>query len=146
MCTVSTPNHIAWSLPILPPSYYLPSGSLHFYFFFLPTMIMANWSAKLSMVGAFFMGPVFTQILAARHMDTYSWEWPATWCYMSVAQCAIALAVEFVVAVWSEKKFVETSETKPHKAHDAVVAAVNAGFGSDARAVVSARTIHAKCN
>jgi len=24
VCTFSTPNHIAWSVPLLPPSYYLP--------------------------------------------------------------------------------------------------------------------------
>jgi hypothetical protein len=26
VCTFSTPNHLAWSVPLLPPSYYSPNG------------------------------------------------------------------------------------------------------------------------
>jgi hypothetical protein len=47
----------------------------HFFFFFAPTMIMANNLARLILCMAFFTGPVFTQMLAARHMDTYKFEW-----------------------------------------------------------------------
>ncbi|WIA42296.1 hypothetical protein OEZ86_008310 [Tetradesmus obliquus] len=94
VCTFSTPNHLAWSVPVMPPSYFLPNSFLHFFFFFAPTLIMANNLARAIMGMAFITGPVFTMALAARHMDTYKFEWPATWCYMSVAQCAIALSLE----------------------------------------------------
>lgn len=103
VCTFSTPNHIAWSMPILPPSYYLPNSFTHFFFFFFPTAIMGNLTARLTMLAAFFTGPVFTQMLAARHMATYKFEWPATWCYMSVGQCFVGLAMEFY-QLYSERK------------------------------------------
>jgi hypothetical protein len=38
-------------------------------------MIMANNLARSIMALAFFTGPVFTQLLAARYMDTYKFEW-----------------------------------------------------------------------
>lgn len=128
----------------MPPSYYLPAGSLHFYFFFFPTMIMADWTAKLTMVGAFFMGPVFTQLLAARHMGTYSWEWPATWCYLSVGQCAIALAIEFGVAMW-EAKSDKPNGIKQRLVHDDATGSAADGITSDAKATIEKR-IRVKCN
>lgn len=54
----------------LPPSCCC-SGFTHFLFFFFPAIIMGNMAARLIMLGALFTGPVFTQLLAARHMDTY---------------------------------------------------------------------------
>lgn len=72
----------------------LHSSFTHFFFFFFPTAIMGNTMARLTMLAAFVTGPVFTQMLAARHMATYSFEWPATWCYMSVGQCFVGLAME----------------------------------------------------
>ncbi|WIA21843.1 hypothetical protein OEZ85_004219 [Tetradesmus obliquus] len=49
--------------------------NMHFFFFFAPTLIMANNLARVIMGMAFFTGPVFTMALAARHMDTYKFEW-----------------------------------------------------------------------
>lgn len=46
-------------------------GFLHFFFFFFPSWIMGNVEAKVTMVLAFFTGPVLTQLLAAQYMDTY---------------------------------------------------------------------------
>lgn len=46
-------------------------GFLHFFFFFFPSWIMGNLEAKVTMILAFFTGPVLTQLLAAQYMDTY---------------------------------------------------------------------------
>ncbi|KAF8067160.1 hypothetical protein HT031_002207 [Scenedesmus sp. PABB004] len=97
VCTISTPRHIAWMMPILPPSYFLPSGFLHFFFFFFPTVIMVKRpAARLAMFAALLTGPLLTQWLAAHDPATYKYEWPATWCYASIAQCTVALVLELM--------------------------------------------------
>lgn len=75
VCTFSTPHHIAWSVPALPPSYYLPHGSIHFLFFFFPTLLMSNNISRLSMTSALFIGPVMNQLLAMRDPATYKFTW-----------------------------------------------------------------------
>jgi hypothetical protein len=57
--------------PCLPVCLPACSGFTHFFFFFFPTWIMGNTEARLTMVAAFFTGPVLTQLIAAQNMATY---------------------------------------------------------------------------
>lgn len=96
-CTFSTPNHLAWSVPLLPPSYFIPSGYVHWFFFTVPGLLAGGARARLSLVAALLTGPLVTMTLAARYPSSYGNEWPATWCWLSVAQCCLALGFEMLV-------------------------------------------------
>ena len=39
LCTYRGALHLAWSVPLLPTSYWIPNGALHFILFFLPSLI-----------------------------------------------------------------------------------------------------------
>lgn len=41
--------------------------------------------------------PLACLFLCPRDPATYKYTWPATWCFLSVSQCAVALALE----LWS---------------------------------------------
>lgn len=103
-------------------------------------MLMSNWTARFTMIAALFTGPVFTQVLATRNMSTYSWEWPATWCYMSVGQCVVALTLELVDMMRKEGN--EAKEIK-NDSKERMIAPAGA-VTSDAKAVVNSRKGHVK--
>ena len=87
LCTYRGAKHIAWSLPLLPPSYYLPGGFIHFFLFFGPALLLAGPRAPVRravVCVALLIGPV-TAMALVRSAESYQHEWAAVWCLVSAA-------------------------------------------------------------
>lgn len=93
VCLQRTPNHIGWSVPLLPASYFAPTFWSHFCFTFLPGLVLGNTAARFALMVALSAVAV-TQLLAAGHMATYLLEWPATFSHLAVPLCLVALGAE----------------------------------------------------
>lgn len=84
MCTVSGNWHLAWQIPLYDAP--IPWDIFYYYgcaVFLLPLF----YRAWLAVVVALAAGPVFTYLLARGNPN----EWPAIWCFFSVAYILIGM-------------------------------------------------------
>jgi hypothetical protein len=134
-------GHLAWSLPLLPSSYYLPNAALHFFVFFMPGLAMARHLIDYLMFPVLLVtGPLVSQYLSATPATavavagaggaavttiaaSYAHEWPSVWCMISVVQVALAFIREAVL-----------SSGKSGKAARKAAAVAANGTGKDAAA------------
>ncbi|KAI8468690.1 MAG: hypothetical protein J3K34DRAFT_426270 [Monoraphidium minutum] len=109
-CTTTGKLHLAWEVPLLPPSYFLPSGTFHFLFIFGPLLLAPGQFTKHRRAMAALLlatGPFVAQAAtyAANDGDPrWQLEWAGVWCLFSAAQCVIALAYEYFNHI-SEENF-----------------------------------------
>ncbi|KAI8468691.1 MAG: hypothetical protein J3K34DRAFT_426271, partial [Monoraphidium minutum] len=86
-CTTSGKLHLAWEVPLLPPSYFLPSGAFHFLCVFGPLLLAPGQFKHRRQAAAY----------AANDGDPrWQLEWPGVGCLFSAAHCLFALAYDFV--------------------------------------------------
>jgi hypothetical protein len=98
-------GHLAWSLPLLPSSYFSPNSALHFFVFFMPGLVLGRHLVDRLMIPVLLLsGPLVSMWLSAspaasgRLPASYAHEWPSVWCMLSVAQVALALLREAILA------------------------------------------------
>lgn len=98
-------GHLAWSLPLLPSSYFAPNSALHFFVFFMPGLVLGRHLVDRLMIPVLLLsGPLVSMWLSAspaangRPPASYAHEWPSVWCMLSVAQVALALLREAILA------------------------------------------------
>lgn len=87
LCSYQGVRHIAWSLPLLPATYFVPGGFIHFFLFFGPALLLAGPRAPIRRVVvtiALALGPV-TAMALVRKAESYQHEWAAVWCLVSAA-------------------------------------------------------------
>lgn len=94
-CTyyADTPTgHLAWSIPMYRHSYFVPSGSIHFFTFFMPYFVMFKRPfLQLAALLICLTGPVMGSYLSSSVN-----EQPAIWCFQSVLQATLfAVAVRY---------------------------------------------------
>ena len=95
LCSFTGSRHLAWSVPLLPPTYFLPPSFIHFFLFFIPALLVPgeDWRARLvTFVFVLVTGPLVAMPLARG--KAYNGEWPAMWCLFSVGQALSLLAAE----------------------------------------------------
>src|SRR3989338_5485228 len=87
LCTIYGNYHIAWSLPLLAPTYFTPSNAIHFFMMFAPFIAMGRkfW---LSGIVLFATGP-----LAAWFITPNLYEQAAIWCFMSIGQILVLVGL-----------------------------------------------------
>lgn len=100
-CAVTGKTHIAWELPLLPPTYFLPSGFFHFFAMFGPPLLVPGVWMGMRRFGYSVLlvtGPLFASafVFSYWHGPGARTEWPAVWCLYSVIHCLFALIVERV--------------------------------------------------
>lgn len=106
-CAFKGALHVAWSVPLLAPSYYTPSaGFIHFLLSFGPAALAPGIYAverAAVMLFVFITGPLLAQGLSIAYEShtpgAPSWrmEWPAIWCVYSAVQLVVALVFEICV-------------------------------------------------
>jgi hypothetical protein len=86
-CSFSGNRHVAWNLRLRTPGsyYFTPSIALHFFMFFIPTLVTFQIRPILAMI---FAGPWLSSLLT----DNIH-EQPAIWCYTAIAQIIITLVL-----------------------------------------------------
>ena len=115
LCTFQGVRHLAWSVPLLPSTYLLPSGYVHALLFFCPAIFAPGSKIvirRILSIGAFAIGPLFSMVFSATNAtredsekmaalfpesldfpagNGYANTWPAWWCFMSAAQALLIL-------------------------------------------------------
>jgi len=97
LCTYQGIKHLAWSVPMIAPSYYVPAGSIHSFLMFMPFFLVDhesfvlnafNWMCGLSI---FFIGPVLGDWITSNKHEAAS-----IWCFFSIVQCTSFVVMTFL--------------------------------------------------
>lgn len=83
LCTKMGTYHLAWSLPLTQPTYFMPSNNIHFFMMFAPFIALKQWIPGTVL---FLTGPFLSKFIT----DNLH-EQAAIWCFFSI--CQICLAV-----------------------------------------------------
>lgn len=103
LCTFHGKFHLAWSVPMADPTYWIPGAAIHSFLMFAPFLALYE---KKGMViqGAFLWltGPFLASFITANLMEQAS-----IWCFFSIAQISIMLFLirEKLVLHWAPKAF-----------------------------------------
>lgn len=99
LCTRDGNVHLAWEVPLLPASYYIPGLFLHLFMMFGPLLVLSAPHAWIAGAVLFFFGPI-----VGSYITTNMCEQPAIWCFFSVSQiCIMAiwlLGVQSKIVPW----------------------------------------------
>jgi len=96
LCTYQGTKHLAWSVPMISPSYYVPAGSIHSFLMFSPFFLVQhgnwvlncfNWMCGLSI---FLIGPVLGDLITSNKHEAAS-----IWCFFSIVQCSSFVVLTF---------------------------------------------------
>lgn len=93
-CSFTGPTHIAWELPLLEVSYFIPSYFLHFFMMFGPMVasfiVEPQCFTRILPTATLFLltGPVLAAFISGNRFEE-----PAIWCFFSVSQIACILMV-----------------------------------------------------
>jgi len=84
-CTFQGNYHIAWSMPLHAPTYFMPSNGIHFFMMFAPyfAMGMDMWINGAILL---FTGPVLSKLITDN-----LYEQASIWCFFSIGQVFIAV-------------------------------------------------------
>ncbi|MES1910323.1 MAG: hypothetical protein MHM6MM_002935 [Cercozoa sp. M6MM] len=102
LCTFKGNAHLAWSLPLTAPTYWMPSNFIHFFMMFVPffvTGVKSLWvQGALLCLGGPFLSTIVTDNL---------YEQASIWCFFSILQITLAVFVsKFALPhkVWARNK------------------------------------------
>ena len=87
LCTYRGAVHLAWSIPLQQPGYFVPGMGLHAFLMFVPVLCIGGL-AELDSV-AFLMG---TGPVLSMYLTRNAHEQASIWCFFSTMQCAIGAA------------------------------------------------------
>ena len=152
LCTFQGVRHLAWSVPLLPATYLLPSGFVHAMLFFGPAVFAPGSKIvirRILSIGAFAIGPLFSMVFSATGATSsdgaataalfpealgfpagngYANTWPAWWCFMSAAQ-ALLILIGDVLARDGEQGLTERERVEAARRAAAREAAAAAAAG-----------------
>lgn len=117
LCCYKGFHHLAWSIPMLPTSYYVPSMSVHMMLMFLPFFTLdhgsfgKNIGNRIAGVLLFLTGPVLADWITPNRHESAS-----IWCFFSILQVvglvAIMIAQMLAKGRWFTKRG-EHAKSKP---------------------------------
>ena len=84
LCTYKGNHHLAWSIPLRTPTYFVPSTYLHFWLMFAPFFVLGD-----IVPGAILMltGPILAAFITPNLQEQAS-----IWCFFSIGQITILCA------------------------------------------------------
>jgi hypothetical protein len=100
LCTFAGKYHLAWSIPMADPSYYIPGAQIHSFLMYAPFFALYE---KKGMViqGAFLFltGPVLAAYITPNLMEQAS-----IWCFFSISQiCSMLFLIrETLIKLWGK--------------------------------------------
>ena len=98
LCTFNGKYHLAWSVPMADPSYFMPSAQIHAFMMFAP--FLAMWEKRGMLIQGTFLlltGPVMAAAITPNLMEQAS-----IWCFFSIMQVCVMLILirETLVVNW----------------------------------------------
>lgn len=104
LCTMSGAAHPRWSIPLVPTTYFLPGGSMHFFLFSVPCLVVPGQThfprILLSTIHVV-IGPFLTLAYTYSKAGApgYRQEWPAFWCAYAPLLLIIILVYDVLMKV-----------------------------------------------
>eukprot|EP01104_Vermistella_antarctica_P006776 TRINITY_DN17480_c0_g1_i1.p1 TRINITY_DN17480_c0_g1~~TRINITY_DN17480_c0_g1_i1.p1 ORF type:complete len:281 (-),score=86.45 TRINITY_DN17480_c0_g1_i1:15-836(-) len=100
LCTYNGKHHLAWSLPMAEPTYWIPSGAIHSFLMFGPFFVMKK---NMWIQGIFLWA---TGPFLASYITPNLQEQASIWCFFSIAQIGIMLFLirEQLLLTWGRDK------------------------------------------
>lgn len=105
LCTYAGKTHLAWSIPMVDVSYYVPSMQLHAFLMFVPFFALdfggfgKNWKNWIAGFLLFITGPVLGDWFTANKHEAAS-----IWCFFSICQ-VVGLVCILVAGALSKGKW-----------------------------------------
>jgi len=93
LCTFKGQSHLAWSIPLVDVSYYVPALSLHSFLMFGPFFVLGDFELALQGLLLMITGPVLASWITPNLM-----EQGAIWCFFSITQISLMLLILFQVS------------------------------------------------
>jgi len=89
-CTFRGVHHLAWSLPLHAPTYFMPSNNIHFFMMFAPYIALGvdMWIHGFIL---FATGPLLSSFITPN-----LYEQASIWCFFSIGQVCLATFTLFV--------------------------------------------------
>jgi len=85
LCTFKGTYHLAWSVPLADPSYFINPVSLHSFLMFAPSLVL--YESRIRVLRTLFVivsGPVLAGFITSNLMEQAS-----IWCFLSIAQICL---------------------------------------------------------
>jgi hypothetical protein len=98
LCTFNGKYHLAWSVPMGDPSYYLPGAGIHSFLMFAPFFALYEKRGMIIQgLFLFILGPMLAAFITPNLMEQAS-----IWCFFSIAQIATMLFLirETLIVNW----------------------------------------------
>jgi len=98
LCTFRGKYHLAWSIPMADPSYYVPSAQIHAFMMYAPFLALYEKRGMLVQGGFLLLtGPVMAAVITPNLMEQAS-----IWCFFSIMQIVAMLFLirETLVLHW----------------------------------------------
>merc|ERR1712166_180310 len=111
LCTYKGLQHLAWSVPLAPVSYYMPSMGLHSFLMFIPFFVLDHGSLSRNIpnwiAGAilFLSGPAMADWFTPNKHEAAS-----IWCFFSICQVLGLVAILFSTMHSRGRWFVSNTE------------------------------------
>jgi len=86
MCTYKGVYHLAWSIPLSEPTYFIANMGLHSFMMFVPILTIGGLTELDSFLWLFGTGP-----LLASYISPNLHEQASIWCFMSIIQTTVGL-------------------------------------------------------
>lgn len=87
VCTLSGLYHLAWSVPMHPPTYFVASASSHSFAMFAPFLLFGHKIFTIGLI-LFLTGPILSSLITPSLLEQAS-----IWCFFSIAQILVMFAV-----------------------------------------------------
>jgi len=108
LCTFNGKYHLAWSIPMADPSYYIPGAQIHSFLMYAPFFALYEKKGMI-IQGAFLFltGPVLASYITPNLMEQAS-----IWCFFSISQiCSMLFLIrETLIMHWGRDKDVSGNE------------------------------------
>ncbi|KAJ1456703.1 hypothetical protein M885DRAFT_587070 [Pelagophyceae sp. CCMP2097] len=84
LCTYHGAFHLAWSMPLAQPTYFLGGLGVHCFMMFAPALCIGGWGEVDAVAFLVLTGPVMASFVSSNLQEQAS-----IWCFFSMLQCAI---------------------------------------------------------
>mmetsp|Transcript_23997 Transcript_23997/g.58528 ORF Transcript_23997/g.58528 Transcript_23997/m.58528 type:complete len:285 (+) Transcript_23997:52-906(+) len=100
LCTYRGKYHLAWSVPMVEVTYWIPSAAIHSFLMFAPFFVM-KWNMVIQGVFLWAAGPFLASFITPNLQEQAS-----IWCFFSIAQIGIMLFLirETLILRWGRDK------------------------------------------
>lgn len=91
MCTYKGAYHLAWSIPLSQPTYFIPGMGLHCFLMFVPVLCIGGFGELDSFLWLFVGGPVLSHFITDNRHENAS-----IWCFFSIIQVIVGVVSVFL--------------------------------------------------